>query len=229
MGKLISISGLIGSGKDTIANYLVEEHNFVQLSFSSTLKDCLSIIFGWDREMLDGKTKEHRLTRDRIDVKWAISLGRPMFTPRFAMTHIGTDIMRKCFDDQIWVLALKNKIEKLLEQNPDINIVVSDARYENELEMLKSLGFNSLEVIRGQYPDWMVSGMNYKKSKSVLGKLALKFYYTYLDKNPNIFNKNIHTSEYDWITWNFDRAVFNNDTIHDLTDRVKCLLLKELI
>ena len=53
---IIGICGLIGSGKDTIADYLVTNYNFKKLSFADKLKDSVATMFDWDRELLDGKT-----------------------------------------------------------------------------------------------------------------------------------------------------------------------------
>ena len=39
---IIGICGLIGSGKDTIADYLVEQHNFQKMSFADKLKDAVA-------------------------------------------------------------------------------------------------------------------------------------------------------------------------------------------
>jgi len=58
--KLIGLCGLIGSGKNTVAEHLMDEHNFISVSFAETLKDAAACIFGWDRDMLEGDTKESR-------------------------------------------------------------------------------------------------------------------------------------------------------------------------
>ena len=49
---IIGIIGAIGSGKDTIADYLVKNHGFTRLSFAGKVKDVAAIVFGWDRTML---------------------------------------------------------------------------------------------------------------------------------------------------------------------------------
>lgn len=54
---IIGVCGLIGSGKDTIADYLVNIHEFRRDSFAATLKDVVSAVFGWDRDMLEGRTR----------------------------------------------------------------------------------------------------------------------------------------------------------------------------
>ena len=48
---VIGICGLISSGKDTIADYLIKEHNFRKISFADKLKDSVAAMFDWDREL----------------------------------------------------------------------------------------------------------------------------------------------------------------------------------
>jgi dephospho-CoA kinase len=48
---IVGLVGLIGSGKDTAADFLVENYNFQRESFAGHLKDIVSIVFGWDRNL----------------------------------------------------------------------------------------------------------------------------------------------------------------------------------
>ena len=57
---IIGICGLIGSGKGTVADVLVEEHKFEKISFADKLKDSVSILFDWPRDMLEGETPDSR-------------------------------------------------------------------------------------------------------------------------------------------------------------------------
>jgi dephospho-CoA kinase len=54
--NIIGICGHIGSGKDTIADILIKEKGYIKLSFASSLKDAVALIFGWNRKMLEGST-----------------------------------------------------------------------------------------------------------------------------------------------------------------------------
>ena len=46
---IVGVTGLIGSGKDTIANYLTTFHGFKKVSFAGSLKDAVSAVFNWER------------------------------------------------------------------------------------------------------------------------------------------------------------------------------------
>ena len=63
---IIGICGFIGAGKDTIADYLVNLHHFRRESFANTLKDAVAQVFGWDRTMLEGRTKMAREWREQV-------------------------------------------------------------------------------------------------------------------------------------------------------------------
>ena len=43
---IVGLVGFIGAGKGTIADLLVERHNFIKESYANSLKDACSIIFG---------------------------------------------------------------------------------------------------------------------------------------------------------------------------------------
>ena len=103
---VIGICGLISSGKDTIADYLIKEHNFHKISFADKLKDSVATMFSWDRELLDGKTIESREWREQVDSYWSAETGRTI-TPRLVLQEFGTECMRNGFYDGIWVSLTK--------------------------------------------------------------------------------------------------------------------------
>ena len=84
---IIGICGFQSSGKDTIADFLIKEHNFIRLSFASALKEIVSIMFSWPRDKLEGLTKEDREWREQIDPWWSKSLKMPHLTPRYVLQH----------------------------------------------------------------------------------------------------------------------------------------------
>ena len=139
---IIGICGSAGSGKTTIAKYLVEKYNFIELSFATCLKDVISIIFDWDRKLLEGDTPESRQWRETIDDWWSIRLGIPNLTPRFILQYIGTDIMRVHFHPDIWISHLERKLQ------PNINYVITDCRFYNEINMLHKYNAYIIKVLK---------------------------------------------------------------------------------
>ncbi len=198
--RIILISGFIGSGKDTAAYYLVKRHKFVKLSFASSLKDSLSNIFGWDRELLEGVTIESRVWRETVDEWWANKLNIPNFTPRYAMQHIGTQVMREHFSNNIWVASLENKIRK--ETN---SVVVTDCRFKNEFDSIKNLGGISIRIERNAEPEWV--------------KLARSDFSKFKEVYPEI-----HPSEYSSIDFEYDHTINNNGDLADLHAQLRYII-----
>lgn len=147
--QIISISGLIGAGKDTVGAHLIEKYGFKRFSFSSAIKDCCAIIFGLDREMLDGLTPESRAWRDEVDEWWTekLDMGRD-FTRRDLIIEIGTEIMRKWHND-IWVLCLQRQM-----MNLGGRVVLTDTRHLNELWMVRQMRGKIWGVHR-KIPTWV--------------------------------------------------------------------------
>ena len=117
---IVGFVGLIGAGKDTAADYLVNFHNFRRDSFASTLKDAVSDVFGWDRTLVDGRTQESRAWREQVDEWWANRLNIPNLTPRWVLQFWGTEVFRQGFHSDIWIASLENKLRKTKD-----NIVVT--------------------------------------------------------------------------------------------------------
>ena len=69
---IIGICGLIGSGKGTVADVLVEEHKFEKISFADKLKDAVSVLFDWLCNSFDFDRLDHAhrgATRAVIDME----------------------------------------------------------------------------------------------------------------------------------------------------------------
>ena len=97
---LIGLVGLIGSGKDTVAERLVTHHNYKRDSFAKSLKDAVSSMFNWDRELLEGNTSESRVWREQPDKFWSERMGAEI-TPRWVLQYFGTEVMRQGMYDAI--------------------------------------------------------------------------------------------------------------------------------
>ena len=141
---LIGLVGLIGSGKDTVAERLVTDHSFKRDSFAKSLKDAVSNIFGWDRNLLEGQTPESRLWREQPDLFWSGKFGREI-TPRWVLQHFGTEVMRGNMLDSIWV-------DSLVARYHGDNTVISDTRFVNEIRTIREQGGKIVLVKREPVP-----------------------------------------------------------------------------
>lgn len=207
---IIGVCGLIGAGKDTIADYLVNIHEFRRESFANTLKDAVAAVFGWDRTLLEGRTKEAREWREQVDPWWAERLAMPNLTPRWVLQYWGTDVLRNHFNDDIWIASLENKLRKTKD-----NIVISDCRFPNEIKAIKALGGKVIRVVRGDDPEWMHHAINYMSGPTKIGWAIGK---------DALVRAGIHASEYSWAATEFDAVLDNNGSLESLFDQVQDLV-----
>jgi hypothetical protein len=199
---IIGICGLIGSGKGTVGDILVEQ-GFTKVSFADKLKDGVATIFGWNRAMLEGDTDESRQWREQPDDFWSQETGRTI-TPRIILQEFGTDCMRNGYYDGVWVSLLKQQVL----DNPG-DYVVPDVRFRNEQDMIRELGGEIWRVQRGDVPEWYGCAM----LDNTTGSNLMESY-------------DVHVSEYKWIDMNnkFNATIYNNGTLEQL----KQLVLNEI-
>lgn len=198
---LIVLCGFVGSGKSTVANHLVSR-GFTQLNFADTIKDIISSLFTWDRELLAGITPESRKWREETDKWWSDKLGFQI-TPRWAMQNIGTDVFRKHFSDNIWVASLERKISTI--SGP---VVIGDARFPNEIEAMRKLGGKVVMVERGPKPFWYGAAVSLARNEPSAWMEYMKS-----ESLP-------HISEVAWLGVVPDIVLDNNETVEELIQKI---------
>lgn len=210
--QIVGIVGFIGSGKNTVGEMLQKE-GFTPMSFAATLKDATSAIFGWPRHLLEGDTKESRDFREQPDSFWSEKLGYEM-TPRKALQLMGTEAGRNVFGENLWV----DSVFKKMYDSQQSKFVITDVRFENEIESLRSVGGKVYLVNRGPAPVWF--------STAILDKSGVKI--------PGLDNKRmkdlypeVHISEWDWIISEFDGVIDNNGDLNHLENEVRKIILNE--
>jgi len=189
---IIGICGLIGSGKGTVADMLVDQHGFEKLSFADSLKDAVAAVFGWPRHLLEGDTDESRSWREQKDHWWADRLDMPNLTPRWVLQWWGTEVCRRGFHDDIWVASIESKLRDRTK-----NYVIPDTRFPNEIDMIARSGGTVWWVRRGDDPEWF---QQYKLN--------------------DITPQGIHPSEWAWARSQFNLIIDNNDSIETLRTKV---------
>jgi hypothetical protein len=207
---IIGVCGFIGSGKDTIADYLTNFHGFRRESFANSLKDAVAYVFGWDRTMLEGRTTQARAWREQVDPWWAERLNMPELTPRWVLQYWGTEVCRKAFHDDIWIASLENKL-----RNSTDNIVISDCRFPNEIKSIKEAGGIVIRVKRGAEPEWYNDAADVNAGDRCMN-------WALATKRMEI--RKIHASETAWVGTKFDAVLTNDGTIDELMSKVKDLV-----
>jgi hypothetical protein len=162
-------------------------------------------MFGWDRNLLEGDTNESREFREEVDPFWSDKLERK-FTPRLALQLMGTEVGRNVFGENIWIHSLENKIKDVSK-----HYVVTDVRFQNEIDWIRKQKGILIEIRRGKLPLW----------------------YNVADKANNgcqhsisvMKDIEIHESEWKWINkQNVDHVVRNDGTLEDLRESmILCL------
>lgn len=213
---IIGIMGFIGSGKDTVADYLANIHQFRRESFASTLKDSVAAVFGWDRTLLEGRTRQSREWREQVDPWWANRLNLPHLTPRWVLQQWGTEVVRKSFHDDTWIASLENKIRKITD-----DVVISDCRFVNEIQAIRNQGGIVVRVTRGEVPPWYDWAVEYNNSAIMRRGEMMRT----ADQEESPIKYKIHLSEWAWAGTKFDHVFDNNGLLDDLYKSINDLVL----
>lgn len=123
---LIGLEGRAGCGKDTVAAILLQNghHFFYRMAFADPLKEAAGILFHWPANAVG--SNEFKAI---LDPFWNL-------TVRDVFQRLGTEAMRGTFGDDFWV----RRWEKEFARYPTTNVVVTDVRFDNEAERIRSHG-----------------------------------------------------------------------------------------
>lgn len=133
---IIAICGLMGAGKDTLADILTSkmaehEQRFQRMAFADPIKDLISAQFNISRSDIEEWKRKAAPPP---------GFSRPI---RELLQHMGD---MRTFDPMLWV-------NKLLEAMPSTGVaIITDVRYENELEALRKRGAITVLVTSTQWP-----------------------------------------------------------------------------
>lgn len=195
---IIGLVGLIGSGKDTAADYLVNNKNFQRDSFAAPLKDAVANIFGWDRSLLEGTTTVSRDWREQVDPWWAQRLDIPELTPRWVLQKWGTEVGRQGFHNDVWVASLEHRV-----RSNATNVIITDCRFPNEIAAIHRSGGRVWRIQRGADPAWVQEALDYLDFPA--------------DSPPPDIP---HQSEWAWMASPIDGVIYNDATIEDFQNAI---------
>lgn len=157
-GILIGLNGVAQSGKDTVGKILCQRHGFERLAFADALRQGLydfnpivtaevaqkKGLWGW----VGGQSDTPQVTLKRVqDIVDAIGWdeAKVKYTEiRELMQRYGTEAGRKVHGDECWTSI----IEKVIEENPVKNYVITDMRFDNELQVVRRLGGLLVQIQR---------------------------------------------------------------------------------
>jgi len=139
---LLGLAGKAGSGKSTVAEFLVSQYGFQRLSFAEPLKEML--------------LKAGICSRDELYVK------KSAFS-RWIMQKVGTDIFRNQIDPDFWVKKMAEKLNCYFAtsncyfatsnslDNSSSKVVIDDVRFLNEASLVKQYGGVIVKIERDLY------------------------------------------------------------------------------
>jgi len=131
---VLGLTGPAGCGKSTLAKYLVEQHEFVEIAFADPIRDMLAAMLRIDRDPL------LKLLADR-DYKES-PLPDVGASPRKLMQTLGTEWGRKLINPDLWLALAAQRIEfiETALRHEYRGIVISDVRFENEADFVRTRG-----------------------------------------------------------------------------------------
>lgn len=207
--KIIGITGFAGSGKNSLADIIHKmfPDDTEIFSFGSAVKDVVSVLFDWPRDLLEGDTKQSRDFRETVDSYWTKNLGQD-WTPRKAMQYIGTDLIRNQLSSSFWLDLGMKRIE-----NIDKIVIIPDVRFRNEIEEIRKRDGIIFRTQLGENPDWFndVSELN-SNLPDLMEKKQLDKVILTLNEIKRIIPENIHNSEYEWIGYDFPDKIVDCKT-----------------
>lgn len=132
--EIVAFTGLAGAGKDTAADFLVED-GFVKLAFADPLKEGVHCLFGIPAEHLNDPVK-----KEEVDPEWGLS-------PRRLMQWLGTDVLRKEIDDNFFLTSMAKRIRASGAKR----VVIPDCRFDIEADFVRRYGGRVFRVYRNGY------------------------------------------------------------------------------
>lgn len=160
---VIGLVGRAGVGKDTVADYILSKHNiYRKVKLAQPIKDAVCALYGFTNEQVEGSEKEI------IVPKWNI-------TPRQAMVHL-TDTMMIFMGRDFFT-------RRLFEQYKDAYIIISDIRYQHDIDNIRSLGGITIKIERSDILKHPFEDNidNFKCSFTVYNNRTLAELYSQLD------------------------------------------------
>lgn len=144
----IAITGKANTGKNTISKLLFQELKLNMakyLAFADPIKEMIEIAYPEiPKDWLYGSSEGRKNV-----IPGAFKNGVPL-TVRQLLIDIGNDFGR-AYKSDIWLRNFDNRLEKTLKSRKKAKpqaIIVTDCRFRNEFDHLKSLGFYQIRLLR---------------------------------------------------------------------------------
>jgi len=135
---VLGLSGWARSGKDTIADYLVDVEGYTKVSFAQPMKEAMYRL----NPRITVNEVQNTALRVGIDVYGWDGLKERSPDIRGLLQRFGTEVGREMFGENFWVDYALNAIED------GSKVVFSDVRFPNEADAIRQLGGKVYRVER---------------------------------------------------------------------------------
>lgn len=123
--RVIALVGKKRTGKDTVANHLVQHYGYTNAKFADPLKRAVQGLFGFTDEQIE-------VTKEVVDPLWGV-------TPRQVMQFIGCDVVQHQFQTLLPTIGRGFFVKSLLSRYRTERIVISDMRFLHEYDAIRAL------------------------------------------------------------------------------------------
>jgi hypothetical protein len=202
---IISITGKIGSGKDTIAEIIQQstQLNWEVKKFAGKLKTIAEILCGVPKKHFE----EQEFKKTQMSEEWGM-------TYREFLQKIGTEALRNGLHENVWINALFADYKaktiatgtnefNIIEKDELPNWIITDTRFPNEMNAVKERNGIIIKVERS---------LKLRKGYDIPNETDLHPSETALDNYT------------DW-----DYVIDNNGTLEELRAKIMLILEKENI
>lgn len=229
---IISLSGRLGSGKDTVGliiQYLTlglektdidfkefyrryptlpnirAKNPFEIKKFADKIKDIICLLINCTREELE----DQQFKNKPLSEQWQTE-GKPVMTPRLMLQLIGTEGGRDLINNNIWVNSLFSNYKPYSAKGSDYEEyeskwIITDMRFPNEMQAVKER-----------------EGITIRVNRMFHAPITLGNGISEIDTDQ-------HPSETALDNAEFDYVIDNNGTIEELIEKVRKILTKENI
>ena len=143
MKEILLLNGLPRSGKDTLADYLVEHKGYQKLSFATPLKQIIASTFDIsyeDLETFKNAPEEYTITTDYVGSEDIVPIKTTDY--RAILQRFGTEGMKPFFGDDVWA----NVTYELIKNSKHDKFVVADFRFLVEYIPQKNLKLKTILI-----------------------------------------------------------------------------------
>lgn len=153
---LIGLGGRLRSGKDVVADRLVEKHGYVKLGMSDALHEAMLAIdpiVTHEEMVLVRKTSEGLQWRRDTPARYSEIVehigyveAKKIPEVRRLLQQLGTDVGRKMIGENVWVNVMARKIDD--HRGAGHPVVVTGLRFPNEVRMIEELDGQAVWIER---------------------------------------------------------------------------------